>query len=54
VTYIDKKKPKDGMMACAQICVEVELEKVLSEAVQLTLDDSNHIQVVDYKQLPFK
>jgi hypothetical protein len=53
-TYIDKAKPKDGMMACVQICVEVDLEKGLPKAVQLTLDDWNHIQVVDYKQIPFK
>jgi hypothetical protein len=53
-TYIDKEEPKDGMMACMQICVEVDLEKGLPEAMQLVLDDWNHIQVVDYEQLPSK
>lgn len=42
------------MMACMQTCVEVDLEKGLPEAMQLVLDDWNHIQVVDYEQLHFK
>jgi hypothetical protein len=42
------------MFACACICVEVDLEKGLLEAIQLTLDYWKHIQPVDYEQLPFK
>jgi hypothetical protein len=53
-TYIDKVEPRDGMLACACICVEFDLEKGFPEVIQLTLDDWKHIQLVDYKQLPFK
>jgi len=35
------------MFACASICVEVDLEKGLLGATKLTLDDWNHIQLVD-------
>jgi hypothetical protein len=34
-TYINKVEPKDGMMDFAGICVEVYLEKGLTEVVQL-------------------
>jgi hypothetical protein len=36
------------------ICVEVDLEKGLPEAINLTLDNWNYLQQVDYEQLPFK
>jgi hypothetical protein len=37
------------MFVCAQICVEVDLEKGLSEAIKLKLDDWTHIQKVYYE-----
>jgi hypothetical protein len=37
-TYIDKVDPKDEMLEFARICVEVDLEKGLSEYFQLTSD----------------
>jgi len=41
--YIDKYEPKDGMFAYARICVEVDLEKGLLEAILLTLNNCKHI-----------
>jgi hypothetical protein len=52
--FIDRVEPRDGMQACARICVEVDLEKRLPEAIQLTLDNLSYIQQVDYEQLPLK
>jgi hypothetical protein len=52
--YIDGSKTKSPMFVCAWICVEVDLEKGLPETIKLTLDDWNHIQNLDYEQLPFK
>jgi hypothetical protein len=52
--YIDRAEPKDGLQACAWICVEVDLEKGLPEAINLTLDKWTYLQQVDYEQLPFK
>jgi hypothetical protein len=34
--------------------VEVDLEKGLSEAIQLTLDKWSYVQQVDYEKIPFK
>jgi hypothetical protein len=34
--------------------VEVDLEKGLPKAIQLTLDNWTYIQKVDYEKLPFK
>jgi hypothetical protein len=42
--YINRTKPREGQQACARIYVEVDLEKGLSEAIQLALDEWNHIQ----------
>jgi hypothetical protein len=39
---------------CACICIEFSLEKGFLEAVQITLDNRKHIQLVDYEKLPFK
>ena len=36
------------------ICVEVDLETGLPEAINLTVADWSHIQELDYEQLPFK
>ena len=51
--YIDKADKKD-QYSCARICVEVDLEVGLPEAIQLKVADWSHIQKLDYKQLPFK
>ena len=42
------------MFSCAQICVEVDLEKGLPESIILSIDGWNHLQTIDYKQIPFK
>jgi hypothetical protein len=40
--------------SCARICVEVDLEVGLSEAIKLTVEKWNHYQKLDYEQLSFK
>ena len=52
--YIDKSEPKAPMFSCARICVEVDLEKGLPKAINLTIDRWNHLQTMDYEQIPFK
>ena len=52
--YLDSADPKVNKLRCARICVEVNLEKGLSEALKLTLGDWSHIQELDYEQIPFK
>lgn len=42
------------MFAYAQICVKVDLENELPEAILFNLDNWKHVQKLDYKQLPFK
>jgi hypothetical protein len=51
--YIDKADPKD-QYSCARICVEVNLEVGLPEAVKLKVGEWQHFQKLDYEQLPFK
>ena len=51
--YIDMASPKD-QYACAHICVEVDLEAGLPEAIKLTMGNWSHFQNLDYEQLPFK
>ena len=51
--YIDMASPKD-QYACARICVEVDLEAGLPEAIKLTVGSWSHFQKLDYEQLPFK
>jgi hypothetical protein len=51
--YIDKADRKE-QYSCARICVEVDLEVGLPEAIQLKVADWSHIQELDYEQLPFK
>jgi hypothetical protein len=51
--YIDKADPKD-QYSCARICVEVDLEIGLPEAVKLKVGEWHHLQKLDYEQLPFK
>ena len=47
--YIEKYDPKPPMFFCAWIYVEVDMEKGLLEAINLTMDGWNHIQTVDYE-----
>jgi hypothetical protein len=51
--YIDQAVRKD-QYSCARICVEVDLEVGLPEAIKLSVADWTHIQELDYEQLPFK
>jgi len=41
--YIDIEEPRDGIYACAHICVEVDMEKGLWEAVELSLDNWTYL-----------
>ena len=52
--YIDKSEPKAPMFSCARICVEVDLEKGLLEAINISIEGWNHLQTVGYEQIPFK
>jgi hypothetical protein len=52
--YLDRAEPKGAQLTCARICVEVNLEKGLPEAIKLSLGDWCHIQELDYEQIPFK
>jgi hypothetical protein len=52
--FIDQVEPRDRLQPCARLCVEVDLEKGLPEAIQLTLDGWSYIQTEDYQQLSFK
>lgn len=51
--YIYQVSRKD-QFSCARICVEVDLEVGLPEAIKLSVADWTHIQELDYDQLPFK
>jgi hypothetical protein len=51
--YIDHAARKD-QYSCARICVEVDLEEGLPEAIKLTVAGWTHVQELDYEQLPFK
>jgi hypothetical protein len=51
--YIDRADPKD-QYSCARICVEVDLEVGLPEAIKLKVGEWQHYQKLDYEQLPFK
>ena len=51
--YIDQAVRKD-QYSCARICVEVDLEEGLPEAIKLTVAGWAHVQELDYEQLPFK
>jgi len=52
--FLESTEPKGNIFHCARICVEVNLEKGLPEAIKLTLGDWYHIQELDYEQIPFK
>lgn len=51
--YIDQAARKD-QYSCARICVEVDLEEGLSEAIKLIVVVWTHVQELDYEHLPFK
>ena len=46
--YIDKADPK-GQYSCARICVEVNLEAGLPEAIKISVGDWHHYQQLDYE-----
>jgi hypothetical protein len=46
--YIDKEDKKE-QYSCARICVEVDLEVGLPEAIQLKIADWSSIQELDYE-----
>lgn len=51
--FIDKANNKD-LYDCARICVEVDLEIGLLEAIKIIVGPWTHVQKLDYEQLPFK
>lgn len=51
--YIDTADNK-GHYLCTRICVEVDLEVGLPEAVKLKVGTWSRYQKLDYEQLPFK
>eukprot|EP00253_Pinus_taeda_P028376 PITA_28376 len=51
--YIDQATKK-YKYSCAQICVEVDMEEGLPEAIKLTVARWSHIQELNYEQIPFK
>jgi hypothetical protein len=52
--FLESVEPKGDQFTCARICVEVNPEKGLSEAIKLSLGEWCHIQELDYEQIPFK
>jgi len=51
--FIDRADKKD-QYDCARICVEVDLEVGLPEAIKINVGSWTHVQKLDYEQLPFK
>lgn len=51
--FIDCANSKD-QFDCARICVEVDLEVGLPEAINIRVGSWTHLQKLDYEQLPFK
>jgi hypothetical protein len=51
--FIDRANNKD-QYDCARICVEVDLEVGLPEAIKINVGSWSHIQKLDYEQFPFK
>ena len=51
--YIDRDESKD-QFSCARICVEVDLEIGLPEAIQLIVADWYYVQELDYEKILFK
>jgi hypothetical protein len=51
--FIDRANNND-QYDCARICVEVDLEVGLPEAIKIKVGSWTHVQVLDYEQIPFK
>ena len=51
--FIDRAEIRE-QYTCARICVEVDLEVGLPEAIKLTVADWSHVQELDYEKFPFK
>ena len=51
--FIDRANKK-YQYDCAHICVEVDLEVGLPEAIKIKVGNWTHLQKLDYEQLPFK
>ena len=51
--YIDKYDPKPLLFSCAQIYVEVDLDKGLPKVINL-MDNWIHAQKIDFDKFPFK
>lgn len=51
--YIDLVGPKDNL-SCAKIYIKLDLEERLPLEIKFQLNDWEHIQPLDYNQLPFK
>jgi len=51
--FIDKAD-NNAQYTCTRICIEVDLEAGLPEAVKLMVGAWHHYQKLDYEQLPFK
>ena len=51
--FVDKADNK-SIYNCVRICVEVNLEIGLPEAIKLTIAEWSHIQELGYEQIPFK
>jgi hypothetical protein len=51
--FIDRADNK-GQYSCARICVEVDLEVGLPEAIKIKVGDWQHYQKLDNEQFPFK
>lgn len=51
--FIDRANNND-QYNCTRICVEVDLEVGLPEAIKIEVGSWTHVQVLDYEQLPFK
>jgi hypothetical protein len=45
---------RENLFSCARFCVEVGLEKGITEVVMISLYNWNHLRQLDYEKLPFK
>jgi hypothetical protein len=56
INWVDTltKEPKGNLYSYARICVEVDLEKGLLEALQINIDGWSHQHILDYEHIPFK
>jgi hypothetical protein len=52
--FLDRAEPRGDQFTCVRICIEVNLEKGLPDAIKLSLGEWSHIQELDYDHIPFK